>query len=1206
MALTVTDKDGGIGTSAATVVTVANVAPTASTPVVSPTNTSEGTSTSFTVSGTFTDPANALDQPYTAVVNWGDATTSAAVVSGGANPFNYSFSGNHTYAQSGSFNVTISVTDKDGGTGTSAATVVTVANIAPTVGTPAVSPSGVPLNVSTPFSVTGTFTDPAGALDQPFTAVVNWGDSTTSTGVVSGGANPFTYTFNGNHTYTTPGQFNVTVSVTDKDGGTGTSAAFVVGVGNPVVGTPVVSPTNTSEGSSTAFSVNGTFTDPLNAAEIPFTAVVDWGDGSATDTAVVSGAANPFGYSFSGNHTYAQSGSFNVTLSVTNKDGRTGISAATVVAVANIAPTVSTPVVAPTTANEGASTAFTVNGTFTDPAGALDQPFTAVVNWGDSTTSAAVVSGAGNPFGYSFSGNHTYAQSGSYNVTISVTDKDLGTGTSAATVVTVANVAPTVSTPVVAPTTANEGASTAFTVNGTFTDPAAALDQAYTAVVNWGDSTTSAAVVSGAGNPFGYSLSGNHTYAQSGTYNVTISVTDKDGGIGTSAATVVAVANVAPTVSTPVVAPTTTNDGTHASFTVSGTFTDPAGALDQPFTAVVNWGDSTTSTAVVSGGGNPFSYSFSGAHAYATSAPYNVTVSVTDKDGGTGTSAATVVTVTNIAPTITGTVANQPVNDNATILPFANVTIGDVDTPAQTQTVTITLSDTAKGSITTLNGFTGGGAVFTFSGIASAATSAIHGVVFTPTLNHLPVGQTEVEQFTVTVSDGVAPVVSDNTTSVVITSVNDAPSNVQIQLTLTSINENDSVTLNGTFVDPDTQDSHSVSIDWGDGSAVTVVPLAANVFAFSIGHTYLNNPAGAPQGSFTISATVADASLATANATTSIQVKNVAPTVTINGAPPSILLGSSVALTSTVIDPGTLDTFTYAWSVTKNGAPFATGNQAGFTLTPDTDGAYAVSLTVTDSDGATGSASVLIGVDAGISALSNVTAVVNPVNGLEYVFTAYVTSTWPVTFAWDFGDGTPAQNGNGITHDFPALGTYTVTLTVTFAETDGPKTLTQQLTVTINGGAIAAPIVFEVTRVRLKFDLVNHNDILQLLSYIPLPENYQATGKVFTVSIGTLSRTFTLNAKAIGGDANNRFTLFYSNKRQKLFSTSAKMSLLLKKQDIYDSVKSLGFQNVTGTAKQKITLPVTITYEGQTAVSAPLVLYRAKSTGGTGTIVRPK
>ena len=52
-----------------------------------------------------------------------------------------------------------------------------------------------------------------------------------------------------------------------------------------------------------------------------------------------------------------------------------------------------------------------------DPGGAAEAPYTAVINWGDSTTDTATVSGSGNPFSYSFNGNHTYAQSGNYEVT---------------------------------------------------------------------------------------------------------------------------------------------------------------------------------------------------------------------------------------------------------------------------------------------------------------------------------------------------------------------------------------------------------------------------------------------------------------------------------------------------------------------------------------------------------------------------------------------------------------------------------------------------------------------------------------------------------------------------------------------------------------------------------------------------------------------
>ena len=73
-----------------------------------------------------------------------------------------------------------------------------------------------------------------------------------------------------------------------------------------------------------------------------------------------------------------------------------------------------------------------------------------------------------------------------------------------------------------------------------------------------------------------------------------------------------------------------------------------------------------------------------------------------------------------------GTVANQLVNDNATVNPFSAVIIGDADQPAQTLSVSVTLDTAAKGAFTTLNGFTAEGAgVYTFSGTAAVATSAI-------------------------------------------------------------------------------------------------------------------------------------------------------------------------------------------------------------------------------------------------------------------------------------------------------------------------------------------------------------------------------------------------------------------------------------------------------------------------------------------------
>jgi PKD repeat protein/Ca2+-binding EF-hand superfamily protein len=94
-----------------------------------------------------------------------------------------------------------------------------------------------------------------------------------------------------------------------------------------------------------------------------------------------------------------------------------------------------------------------------------------------------------------------------------------------------------------------------------------------------------------------------------------------------------------------------------------------------------------------------------------------------------------------------------------------------------------------------------------------------------------------------------------------------------------------------------------------------------------------------------------------------VTVLNVAPTATINGAPAQGDEGTAISLTSTVTDPDTADTFTYAWSVTKNGDPFDAGSDATFSFTPDDNGTYVVSLMVTDDDGGIGSNGSTITVD---------------------------------------------------------------------------------------------------------------------------------------------------------------------------------------------------------------------------------------------------
>ncbi|HYT93738.1 MAG TPA: PKD domain-containing protein [Gemmataceae bacterium] len=296
-----------------------------------------------------------------------------------------------------------------------------------------------------------------------------------------------------------------------------------------------------------------------------------------------------------------------VSLRVTNAFGFTGTATA-VVTVANVAPTVT--IGGDATINEGDT--FTRTGMFTDPG---PDSWTATVDYGDGS---GVQPLALNP-DRSFNLSHLYADNGSFTVTVTVTDDAGGVGSASASI-TVNNVAPIANAG--ADQTVNEG--DVVTLHGTFTDPGSADTFSFTWHVV---SSNDQAIADGHGQNFRF------TPGDNGTYTVTFTVTDDDGGVGTDTA-VVTVNNVAPVITSLVCsAPTLGGAPQGEPVSLSGTFTD-AGSLDT-HTCIVDWGDGTTSPAVISetdGAG-----SFTASHVYPVGGIYTITVTLTDDDGGSAT-----------------------------------------------------------------------------------------------------------------------------------------------------------------------------------------------------------------------------------------------------------------------------------------------------------------------------------------------------------------------------------------------------------------------------------------------------------------------------------------------------------------------------------------------------------------------------------------
>lgn len=114
-----------------------------------------------------------------------------------------------TAIDNGIYTVRVRVTYAGGLSSTGNAT-VTVRNLPPAI-TSLVMAGGKWHYYDSPVQALATFKD--AGINDTFTAVWKWGDGTTSTDTMG------TNTVTGSHTYTKPGDYLVTITITDKDGG---------------------------------------------------------------------------------------------------------------------------------------------------------------------------------------------------------------------------------------------------------------------------------------------------------------------------------------------------------------------------------------------------------------------------------------------------------------------------------------------------------------------------------------------------------------------------------------------------------------------------------------------------------------------------------------------------------------------------------------------------------------------------------------------------------------------------------------------------------------------------------------------------------------------------------------------------------------------------------------------------------------------------
>jgi hypothetical protein len=337
-------------------------------------NANEGLPVYNAVIATFTDPQTST---YTSTVDWGDGSNpTPGTVSGSGG--NYAVSGSHTYADGGSYSATVTITNAAGLPAVTLAP-VTVFDPSLTASASAVTATRGQAFANVPVA---TFTDAnAGEPVGNYGASIDWGDGNgTDLGTVSFAGGVFTVA--GGHTYQAQGSFPVTVSIHDAGGSTSTvTTTATVSAPLSATGTTI----QPSEGVAASSVPVATFTDVNTTG--PFSATIDWGDGTGLSGGTVAGSGGQ--YTVLGSHTYDDDLAYSITVSVSDSSGNSDAAQSTaLVAGATLSATGSA--VQATEATAG--TFVLTNFTDTNP---TDSPseYNAVINWGDGQTTLGVVSG---------------------------------------------------------------------------------------------------------------------------------------------------------------------------------------------------------------------------------------------------------------------------------------------------------------------------------------------------------------------------------------------------------------------------------------------------------------------------------------------------------------------------------------------------------------------------------------------------------------------------------------------------------------------------------------------------------------------------------------------------------------------------------------------------------------------------------------------
>lgn len=359
-------------------------------------------------------------------------------------------------------------------------TLILVVNVAPSVD---VGPDAS-IDEGTDFIQTGHFTDPG---QDSWTATVDYGDG-SSKQVLTLNADK---SFDLSHNYGQNGNYTVTVTVTDDDGGVG-SDSLQVSVNDLAPVAALVGDSVLNEGQAGSYDASGS----SSSSDAIVSYEWDWQyDGSTFNPSGDTGATQT--------HVWMDNGNYIVAVQVTDADGSQDI-ATLAVTVNDLAPIAK--LTGDTVVIEGQSGNYDASGSTSDP----DAIFSYEWDW-NYDGSTFVPSGL-----TGVSQTYTWAGAGSYNVAVRVTDDD-GSTDIAVLGVTVSGSGPVAQ--ISGDDVLNEGETGSYDANGSFVSSGVITSYEW----DW-------EYDGGTFNPSGNTgATQTHVWLDNGNYIVAVRVTDDDG-----------------------------------------------------------------------------------------------------------------------------------------------------------------------------------------------------------------------------------------------------------------------------------------------------------------------------------------------------------------------------------------------------------------------------------------------------------------------------------------------------------------------------------------------------------------------------------------------------------------------------------------------------------------------------------------------------